>query len=133
MEETLIKIAKEAGPLVAIALLIGWRASSSIGRFLDRFLASIDKMTAKIDDNSVAIREHAAADAKVVRAIERLDGKLEGVMLERETTPIGVPVPRGRAAISDSDHPPLGAPNRDDETPSQRRAGGYAFRRKDKS
>lgn len=126
MEETLVKIAKEAGPLVAIALLIGWRASVVLGKFFERLVT-------EINDNTKAIREHAAADAKVVRAIERLDGKIEGVMLERETTPISVPVPRGRAAISDSDHPPLGAPDRDDETPSQRRAGGYAFRRKDKS
>jgi len=109
VEQWLIDTGKQLGPFAVLAIVIGVKAGRAINRLAERFLASFDALSAKVDANTEAVREHSGP-------IKRIEGKMDGIMDERERTPVGYgggsPIPERRRIGSEDETPPIRPPIR---------------------
>ena len=114
--QTAIDLAKQLGPVVVLAVLIGWKVGAMLNKIVDRFLAGFDKLAGRVDALGTKMEDHTAADAEVVIAIERLDGKLDGILDQADRfTPVG------HHGGSQRPRPYLGS---EDDTPQLRPVSG---------
>lgn len=111
--ETALKLAAQLGPVAALAVFLGWVIGRAVNKIVDRHLTGFDKLTVAVDKIAERvhrmgnrIQEHSEADAEVVAAIGRLDGRLSGLIEAME--------PPSRHAIT----PALGARTRRRKTDS---------------
>jgi hypothetical protein len=86
----LAKLATQGGIAVLALLLLG----KVVLRVGERMIAAIDKLVAKVDEHTATDIEH---HGEVKQAIVRVEGKIDGVLDERERTPVNVPIPQKRA------------------------------------
>jgi hypothetical protein len=85
------------GGIGVVALLVLARVVLDAGK---RMIEAIDRLVIRIDEHTKSDLE---ALGKVAERLGRLEGKIDGVMDERERTPVGVLPPRRLHGRRDDD------------------------------
>ncbi len=103
-----IKLLGQGGITGALLFILG----RVVWRIAERLIQAIDRLGAKVDEHTIKDLEH---HAEVRESVTRLEGRIDGILDERERTPVNHPMPKPRARTN-----PLGVtqyrtkPRRDD-------------------